>query len=242
MPSKKSNVIVMLVLLIITLRVITYVFPVPEEPLRIVKWAYFIPAMGLSYGMYYYYIKIRNIYFNNKLTEYYSQKKYEEAISLLDKAIKNQPQIAWMRMHRAVLFGLSGKFDNFWTEFSLIYNKEPFCKNNEINYYPILAISDALDFINNTSTKMRLSETGYVEMVEEYLESSYLYIHKAIFAYQNNDMQSVVRYCELLCDEESNFRKLFSTFILMKVYENLGQMDKSDNYRKLYMSNPLNYK
>lgn len=240
MLNKKADKAILVILFVIILELLAYFIRVPSNPTLIVKWTYIAAAIIISRGLFYCYLRVRNKIFYCKLSEYCNQNDYDGAINLLDKAIAGQPKITWLRMQRCILFGTSGKIDSFWAEFNLIYNHEPFCKKNNGFYLSLIAMSDGLDFINNTSTKMKLTPTVNGEPVEKYLKPPFLHIYKAIQAYQNNDMKSAVYYAELFCNEDSEFFKLFSSFLLMKAYENLGKMEKSVTYKNMYMSNPIN--
>ncbi len=192
-------------------------------------------------GISYCYIRIRNAFFLHKINKYSNRKNYDATINLLNKTIKGHPRIPWLRIQRGIIFGLSGKFDSFREEFNLIYNHEPFCKKRYYKFYlSFIAMSDGLDFINNTSVKMKLPSHINGKPIEKYLKPPFIHIHKAIQAYQNNDMENTIYHASWVYNEDSEFFKLFSSFILMNAYESLGEMEKSIIYKNMYMSNPIN--
>lgn len=241
MLNRKADIAILTILFVTIFELLAYFNPVSGEPTLTVKWTYITAAMIISYGLFYCYVRVRNTMFCRKLSEYCNQKNYAEAINLLDRAITKQPKITWLRIQRGIIFGISGKFDSFWAEFNLIYNHEPFSKKNNIFYLSLIAISDGLDFINNTSAKIKLTQAVNGLSVEKYLPAPLLHIYKAIQAYQKNDMKSAVNYAELLCNEDLEFFKLFSSFLLMKAYEKLGEIEKSDICKSIYISNPINF-
>lgn len=53
-------------------------------------------------------------------------------------------------------------------------------------------------------------------------------------------MENTVYHASWLYNEDSEFFKLFSSFILMNAYESLGEMEKSIIYKNMYMPNPIN--
>lgn len=242
MLNRRTERLAQIIVFVLIMELLMFLIPkLMIEPSKSDIFSYIKLALTYLCGISYCYIRVRNSVFRRKINKYYNQKNYDVAINLLDRTIKGHPRIPWLRMQRGIIFGLSGKFDSFWEEFDLIYNHKPFCKKKYYKFYlPFIAMSDGLDFINNTSTKMKLTPTVNGEPVEKYLKPPFLHIYKAIQAYQNNDMKSAVYYAELFCNEDSEFFKLVSSFILMKAYENLGEMEKSVSYKNINMSNPIN--
>ncbi|MCI9127245.1 MAG: hypothetical protein HFG28_08615 [Eubacterium sp.] len=241
MLNRKADNVMLAILFLIILELLAYFIPVPSESTQIVKLTYCVAATIISRGLFYCYLRVRNKIFYRKLNEYCNQNDYDGAINLLNKAVAGHPKNPWIRMQRDIFWATHGEFDRYWAEYNLIYNRKPFCKKKYFQFYLLfVVIGDGLDFINDTSTKMKLTTIVDGKPIEKYLILPFIHIHKAIQAYQNNDMKSAVYYAGLLCNERNAFLNLFSSFLLMKAYENLGEMEKSVTYKTMYLSNPIN--
>lgn len=242
MLNRRTERLAQIIVFVLIMELLMFLIPkLMIEPSEPDISSYIGPALIFSYGIIYCYIRVRNSVFRRKINKYCNRKNYDEVINLLNKTIKGHPRILWLRIQRGIIFGLSGKFDSFWEEFDLIYNHKPFCKKKYYKFYlPFIAMSDGLDFINNTCAKMKLSHQVKGRSIEKYLKPPFIHIHKAIEAYQNNNMENTVYHASWLYNEDSEFFKLVSSFLLMKAYENLGEMEKSIIYKDMYVSNPIN--
>ena len=242
MLNRRTERLAQIIVFVLIMELLMFLIPkLMIEPSKSDIFSYIKLALTYLCGISYCYIRVRNSVFRRKINKYCNRKNYDVAINLLDRTIKGQSRIPWLRIQRGIIFGLSGKFDSFWEEFDLIYNHKPFCKKKYYKFYlPFIAMSDGLDFINNTSAKMKLSHQVKGRPIEKYLKPPFIHIHKAIEAYQNNDMENTVYHASWLYNEDSEFLKLFSSFILMNAYESLGEMEKSIIYKDMYVLNPIN--
>lgn len=240
MLNRRIERLIEIILFVFIIVLLAIFVPESSNSVKTNIFFYIFTAMIFSCGIFCCYLRIRNSIFRHKINKYCNQKNYDAAISLLDRTIKGQSGITWLRIQRGIIFGLSGKFDNFWKEFGLIYNHKPFCKKKLYKcYLPFIVISDGLDFIDNTSAKMKLSQQVNGKSIEKYLKPPFLHIYKAIHAYQNNDIKNAVYHASWLYNEKSDFLKLFSSFLLMNSYKKLGEMEKFILYKNMYLSNPI---
>lgn len=242
MLNRRTERLAQIIVFVLIMELLMFLIPkLTTEPSKPDIFSYIKLALTYLCGISYCYIRVRNTVFRRKINKYCNRKNYDATINLLNRTIKEQSRIPWLRIQRGIIFGLSGKFDSFREEFNLIYNHEPFCKKRYYKFYlSFIAMSDGLDFINNTFVKMKLPSHINGKPIEKYLKPPFIHIHKAIQAYQNNDMENTIYHASWVYNEDSEFFKLFSSFILMNAYESLGEMEKSIIYKNMYMSNPIN--
>ncbi len=103
----------------------------------------------------------------------------------------------------------------------------------------IIAIGDALRFMENEQQEIRLTKMFDSKFIEKYLNKPRFYMIKSIEAYQNNDVENAISYGKMLREEEAKLYQLFSSFIMMKSYERMCDVDKFNYYEKKYSLNKL---
>mgnify|MGYP004602501103 CR=1 FL=1 len=225
MIGRKVNRIIKVVIFLVILELMAFLIPVPKKITPFIQMIYIIFAGVISYGIYYLVYKYMIHSLKNRVNEAINRNDYDNAIKILENAVYKRPEILWIRMERAIFYGISGKLDRFWAEYNIMYKREPFCKKDNY-YYNLIAIGDVLNFMNDTSTEIKLTKEYDSERIESNLNETILCMVRLMQSYQKDDMETVNHCVKLLEKQETWLSNEFLSFILTKTNERILEEKK----------------